>query len=185
MNDKKKFSTGPHALAKTEKLDQLVYTTKAANFLEWLRRWGQKNQLWPFPAGTLCCGMEYHSASASLRGPQLLESPPGQWPIEKSDLMVVVGTVTENLVPYVLEAYAEMNTPKWVIAVGACAASGGPYPTYSVVPGIGQHIPVDVFVPGCPPSPEAILNAVSLIQERVEQGVCAAHGVRLTTTRTS
>ncbi len=175
MNDKENIST---SINRSEKLGQLVYTTKAQGLLDWMRRWGQKNQLWPFPVGTLCCGMEYHLTYTSDLGPQHLGDLPKQWPFEKSDLMIVVGTITENLLPYVLEVYQKMSTPKWVIAVGACAATGAPYPTYNVIAGIDKHIPVDVYVPGCPPSPDALLNAVKMVQERVEKGVCAAHGIR-------
>ena len=157
-------------------LDQLLHTTKAKNFIERVQRWSQKNFLWPFPMGTLCCGIEGRSLEGEAEG-----SPLEKWPVEKSDLMIVMGSVTEKLLPYFLEAYEKMESPKWVMAVGACAASGGPYGgacNYSVVPGIHHHIPVDVYVPGCPPPPCALWEGVKMIQERVEKGVCAGGGVR-------
>ncbi len=173
------IASNPFSTNGVSDLNQLVYTTKAKGFLDWARRWSRQGYLWPFPVGTTCCGMEYWAAYTSQFDLEKLGSPPDRRLPEKSDLMVLVGTVTKNLLPYILEAYERMGPRKWVMAVGACAASGGPYATYNVIPGIHQYIPVDAYVPGCPPSPEAILQAVRIIQERIKHGVCAVEGVKM------
>ena len=160
-------------------LEKLVLTTTTEKFSDWVTRWSQTDYLWPFPIGTACCASEYwmiHSPRLST-GKQGI-SPDRHLPSE-SDLMIVAGTITEKILPYIKEAYDQMMPEKWVLAVGACAGSGGPFNSYSVVQGISRDIPVDVYIPGCPPSPESIVDAVSLIRERVSLGVMASRGVPL------
>lgn len=129
--------------------------------------WARKNSLWPMPFGTACCGIEF-SAYLSNRydaarfGAEALRFTPRQ-----SDLMFVSGRVPNKLVPVLLKTYEMMPEPKWVISQGACACSGGIFDTYSVAQGVDQFLPVDVYVPGCPPRPEDLMKALMMIQEVV------------------
>jgi len=125
----------------------------------------RKNSLWPLPFATSCCGIEFmatmgaHYDLARFGSERLSFSP------RQSDLLMVMGTVAKKMGPVLREVYKQMAEPKWVIAVGACAASGGIFDTYSVMQGIDRVIPVDVYVPGCPPRPEQIIDGLMKIQE--------------------
>jgi NADH-quinone oxidoreductase subunit B len=125
----------------------------------------RKNSLWPLPFATSCCGIEFmatmgaHYDLARFGSERLSFSP------RQSDLLMVMGTVAKKMGPVLREIYVQMAEPKWVIAVGACAASGGIFDTYSVLQGIDRVIPVDVYVPGCPPRPEQIIDGLIKIQE--------------------
>jgi len=125
----------------------------------------RKNSLWPLPFATSCCGIEFmatmgaHYDLARFGSERLSFSP------RQSDLLMVMGTVAKKMGPVLREVYIQMAEPKWVIAVGACAASGGIFDTYSVMQGIDRVIPVDVYVPGCPPRPEQIIDGLMKIQE--------------------
>jgi len=125
----------------------------------------RKNSLWPLPFATSCCGIEFmatmgaHYDLARFGSERLSFSP------RQSDLLMVMGTVAKKMGPVLREVYIQMAEPKWVIAVGACASSGGIFDTYSVMQGIDRVIPVDVFVPGCPPRPEQIIDGLMKIQE--------------------
>ncbi len=128
----------------------------------------RKNSLWPLPFATSCCGIEFmatmgaHYDLARFGSERLSFSP------RQSDLLMVMGTVAKKMGPVLREIYIQMAEPKWVIAVGACASSGGIFDTYSVLQGIDRIIPVDVYVPGCPPRPEQIIDGIIKIQELVE-----------------
>ena len=154
--------------------EQIAYTTTTSHFFDKMKRWSQANQLWPFSIGTMCCGQEYGAAHQTQYGLKELGHPQQQNDPEKSDLMIIVGTVTYNLLPYLLENYNKMNSQKWVIAVGACAINGGLYTTYNVIQDINQYIPVDIYIPGCPPAPEAFISATKLIKKQIQEGICAA-----------
>ena len=152
-------------------LERLVFTTKANSFLDWLRRWNRSHSLWPMPLGTSCCALEYTNAMGprydlEQKGVHMERFSPRQ-----SDLLIVAGTVTEKMAPVLQKIYRQMAEPKWVIAMGACAASGGSYRAYNVVQGIGKIIPVDVYIPGCPPTPESLIGGIIKIQERIRNGV--------------
>jgi len=128
--------------------------------------WGRRYTLWVFDVGLACCAVEFVAATGR---PDVLRPgvPPGAGP-ERVDLMVVSGTVTDRLAPAVKRAYDAMPDPKYVLSFGACANSGGPYwDSYSVTKGIDQVIPIDVYVPGCPPRPEALLHGIARIEEKV------------------
>src|SRR5215216_4708748 len=127
----------------------------------------RKNSLWPLPFATSCCGIEFMATMASHYdlarfGAERLGFSPRQ-----CDLLMVMGTISKKMGPVVRQVYLQMAEPRWVIAVGACACSGGIFDTYSVLQGIDQVVPVDVYVPGCPPRPEAIIDGVMRIQDLV------------------
>jgi len=129
--------------------------------------WGRKNSLWPLPFGTACCAIEFMGAVSSVFdiarfGAELVRVSPRQ-----SDLLIVAGTVTFKQAPILKQIYEQMCDPKWVISMGVCASSGGFYNNYCTVQGIDQVIPVDVYIAGCPPRPEAILEAVIKLQNKI------------------
>jgi NADH-quinone oxidoreductase subunit B len=128
----------------------------------------RSNSIWPLPFATSCCGIEFMATMASHYdlgrfGAERLSFSPRQ-----ADLLMVMGTIAKKMGPVLKHVYTQMAEPKWVIAVGACASSGGIFDTYSVLQGIDKVIPVDVYVPGCPPPPEAILDGILKIQELVK-----------------
>lgn len=128
----------------------------------------RKNSIWPLPFATSCCGIEFMATMASNYdlgrfGSERLSFSPRQ-----ADLLMVMGTIAKKMGPILQQVYEQMAEPRWVIAVGACASSGGIFDTHSVLQGIDKVIPVDVYVPGCPPRPEQILDGVMKIQELVE-----------------
>src|ERR1700756_3125842 len=127
------------------------------------------NSLWPLPFATSCCGIEFMATMASHYdlarfGAERLSFSPRQ-----ADLLMVMGTISKKMGPVLRQVYLQMAEPRWVMAVGACASSGGIFDTYSVLQGIDQVIPVDVYIPGCPPRPEAVLDGFMRIQDLVGQ----------------
>lgn len=128
----------------------------------------RKNSLWPMPFATSCCGIEFMATMASTYdlgrfGAERLSYSPRQ-----ADLLLVMGTIAKKMGPVLRKVYEQMAEPKWVVAVGACASSGGIFDTYSVLQGIDRIIPVDVYVPGCPPRPEQILDGIMRVQDLVQ-----------------
>lgn len=141
------------------------FTTK----LDAIINWCSKNSLWPMPMGISCCAIEMMAAAGprfdiSRFGSEVFRFSPRQ-----SDIMIVAGTVTYKMAKVVKKIYDQMPEPKWVIAMGACTSSGGMYRTYSVVQGIDQFLPVDVYVAGCPPRPDNLLNALIKVQAKIQK----------------
>ena len=139
------------------------FTTKLSNAVGLAR----KNSLWPLPFATSCCGIEFMATMASHYdlarfGAERLGFSPRQ-----CDLLMVMGTIAKKMGPIIKQVYLQMAEPRWVLAMGACACSGGIFDTYSVLQGIDQVIPVDVYIPGCPPRPEAVLDGIIKIQDLV------------------
>jgi NADH-quinone oxidoreductase subunit B len=138
--------------------------------------WARKNSLWPMPMGISCCAIEM-MATASPRfdisrfGSEVMRFTPRQ-----CDVMIVAGTVTYKMAKVVRKIYDQMPDPKWVISMGACASSGGMYRSYSVVQGIDQFMPVDVYVAGCPPRPENLLKALLTLQEKISKAKSEGRG---------
>ena len=128
----------------------------------------RKNSLWPLPFATSCCGIEFMATMASTYDLARFGSERLSFSPRQADLLMVMGTISKKMGPVLRQVYLQMAEPRWVIAVGACASSGGIFDTYSVLQGIDQVIPVDVYVPGCPPRPEAIIDGVLRIQDLVQ-----------------
>ncbi len=135
--------------------------------LDELIAWSQKNSLWPFGSGLACCAIEMIATAAarydiSRFGMELFRSSPRQ-----ADVFIVAGTVTNKMAPVVRRLWEQMPDPKWVVAMGNCAVSGGPFPTYAVLQGVDKIIPVDVYIAGCPPTPQGLLNGLITIQNQI------------------
>jgi len=148
--------------------NELAKQGVVATSLQELYNWGRSNSVWPLSFGLACCAIEMIAASMSKWdisrfGSEVFRPSPRQ-----ADLMIVAGTVTKKMAPQVVRLYNQMAEPKYVIAMGACAISGGPFKQgYNVLKGIDRLLPVDVHIPGCPPRPEALLHALVTLQEKI------------------
>jgi len=128
----------------------------------------RSHSLWPLPFATSCCGIEFMATMGSHYDFARFGSERPSFSPRQADLLMVMGTIAKKMGPVLKQVYLQMAEPRWVIAVGACASSGGIFDTYSVMQGIDEIIPVDVYVPGCPPRPEAIIDGFNKIQELVK-----------------
>ena len=137
--------------------------------LEEILNWSRKNSLWPMPMGISCCAIEMMALASSRFDIARFGSEVMRFSPRQCDLMIVAGTVTYKMAWVVRKIWDQMPDPKWCIAMGACTSSGGIYRTYSVVQGIDLFIPVDVYVAGCPPRPDALLEGLIQIQEKVNK----------------
>ena len=151
-------------VAYDSKIEGNIIFTQIDSAMNWMR----KNSLWPMPMGLACCAIELMAAGASRFdiarfGAEVMRFSPRQ-----SDVMIVAGTVTYKMALAVKRIWDQMPEPKWCIAMGACASSGGMYRSYAVLQGIDQLIPVDVYISGCPPRPEALLEGLMRLQRKIE-----------------
>ncbi len=139
-------------------------STKVSALVDWSR----KNSLWPMPLGTACCAIEMMGAFASRYDMSRFGAEVARFSPRQADLMIVSGTITYKMASVCRKIYDQMPEPKWVIAMGSCTCGGGPFDSYAVVQGIDEFLPVDVYVGGCPPRPEALIDAIIKIQKKIE-----------------
>jgi NADH-quinone oxidoreductase subunit B len=133
-------------------------------------RWAQSSSVWPLTMGLACCAIEMMTATApeydlARLGSEVFRASPRQ-----ADLMIVSGRVAQKMAPVVRRLWEQMADPKWVISMGACASSGGVFDNYAILQGVDSIIPVDVYIPGCPPTPDGLIYGVNLIQQQIRQG---------------
>jgi NADH-quinone oxidoreductase subunit B len=152
-------------LAYNSKIEGEVIVTRADAVVNWIR----SNSMWPMPMGLACCAIELMAAGASRFdiarfGAEVMRFSPRQ-----ADVMIVAGTVTYKMATSLRRIYDQMASPKWVIAMGACASTGGMYRSYAVLQGVDRIVPVDIYVSGCPPRPEALLDAIIKLQEKIKR----------------
>ncbi len=155
----------PSALEPVETADAGFLATRA----DALVNWGRKNSLWPMPLGLSCCGIEL----MAMIGPKFdiarFGAEAARFSPRQCDLLIVAGTLTWKMAQACRTIYDQMPDPKWVIAMGVCSSSGGMYDSYAVVQGVDSLLPVDVYVPGCPPRPDAVIDALLKLQKRIER----------------
>ena len=150
-------------------LDRQLGDSVVLTRLDHLANWVRKNSLWPMPFATACCGIELMATASSRYDIARFGSEAMRFSPRQCDLMLVAGRVVMKMIPVLQRIWLQMPEPKWCISMGACASSGGVFDTYAVVQGIDQFIPVDVYVPGCPPRPEQLLEGLMAIQRIVDE----------------
>ncbi len=147
-----------------EGIPGVAMTTKYESILGW----GRKYSLFLYPFVTACCGMEYMSVACAHYDIDRFGAGLPRFSPRQSDLLFVVGTISHKIAPVLYKVWEQMTEPKWVVAFGACASTGGPYDNYATVQGIDTIIPVDIYIPGCPPRPEIVLDGLIKLQEKIQ-----------------
>ncbi|KAA3660331.1 MAG: NADH-quinone oxidoreductase subunit B [Chloroflexi bacterium] len=164
----------PGEVAVPEELNNNVVITNIYKLLDPIYNWSRRNSIWPVTFGLACCAIEMICTAASRYdlarfGMEVFRATPRQ-----ADLMIISGTVTKKMIPTIIRLYNQMPEPRYVMSMGACASGGGPFKEgYSVVDGIDKFLPVDVYVPGCPPTPQALINGLIALQEKIDQQTLA------------
>ncbi len=143
----------------------IFLTTQLRRVINWSRR----SSLFPMPFATACCGIELMATACSRYDVARFGAEAVRFSPRQSDLLIVAGRVSTKMMPVLQRIYLQMAEPKWVISMGACASTGGVFDTYAVVQGVDQYIPVDVYVPGCPPRPEQLIEGIMAIQRQIDQ----------------
>ena len=149
--------------------EEMVLTTRLDEVFDWAVNWSRRSSIWPATFGLACCAIEM-MATASARfdlsrfGSEVFRASPRQ-----SDLMIVAGRVSKKMAPVLRRIYDQMPEPKWVIAMGDCASSGGVFNNYAIVQGVDLVVPVDVYVPGCPPRPEELIYGIMKLQQKIDR----------------
>jgi NADH-quinone oxidoreductase subunit B len=158
-------ATTRHALVDESKaFPDSFATTRLADAVNWARKYS----FFPYPFVTACCGMEFFSVSGPRYDIDRFGAALPRFTPRQADLLMVVGTITQRQAPILRRVYEQMAEPKWVVSFGACTSSGGPYDNYAVLQGIDRIVPVHLYIPGCPPRPEAVLDGLIKLQNRVQ-----------------
>jgi NADH-quinone oxidoreductase subunit B len=158
----------------TQTLPDNFLTTNLKKVVNWARR----SSLWPMPFATACCGIELMAVGCARYDIARFGAEAMRFSPRQSDLMIVAGRVTIKMMPVLQHIYQQMTEPKWVISMGACASTGGVFDAYATIQGVDQFLPVDVYVPGCPPRPETLLEGVMAIQRIIDRDGLPPSGTR-------
>ena len=150
--------------------DDLASGSYLTTKLETMVNWARGNSLWPLPFGTACCAIEFMSMVSSHYDISRFGAEVVRFSPRQADMMIVAGTIVDKIAPVLKKVYDQMPEPKYVVAMGACATSGGFYRAYHVVQGIDEIIPVDIWVPGCPPTPDGLMYGILKLKEKIERG---------------
>ena len=150
------------------RFDEYVPPKLGDNIVDSIVGWGWKYSIFMYPFVTACCGMEYMSVASSHYDIDRFGAGLPRFSPRMADVLMVVGTVNHKLTPILKRIYDQMCEPKWVISFGACASVGGPYDNYAVLQGIDRIIPVDIYIPGCPPRPEAVLDGLMKLHKKIQ-----------------
>lgn len=153
----------------TSGVESLIAEAVVVTRLDRAIGWARKYSIFPYPFATACCAMEYMSLSMSPYDIDRFGALLPRFTPRQADLLMVIGTVTMRQAPILRRVYEQMGDPKWVMAFGACASTGGFYDNYATLPGIDRVVPVDIYVPGCPPRPEAVLDGLMALQRKIQR----------------